>query len=61
MILNDWGSIVVSKESVFNFSHLYESSDHSGPFKRTKGYLIKAGLLYRGKNVPDNSPVLVFP
>nr|WP_235421155.1 DNA-binding domain-containing protein [Erwinia oleae] len=45
----------------FYFSHLYESSDHSGPFKRTKGYLIKAGLLYRGKSVPDDSPVLVIP
>lgn len=50
-----------AKGKRFYFSHLYESSDHSGPFKRTKGYLIKAGLLYRGKSVPDDSPVLVIP
>nr|WP_159465174.1 TraI domain-containing protein [Scandinavium goeteborgense] len=45
----------------FYFAHLYESSDRTGPFKRTKGYLIKASLLYRGKGVSADSPVLVIP
>lgn len=45
----------------FYFAHLYETSERTGAFKRTKGYLVKASLLYRGKNVPDDSPVLVIP
>ncbi|MFJ5498702.1 TraI domain-containing protein [Pectobacterium sp. CHL-2024] len=45
----------------FYFAHLYESTDGSGPYKRTKGYLIKASLLFRGKNVPDDSKMLVIP
>ncbi|EHD22911.1 MULTISPECIES: TraI domain-containing protein [Brenneria] len=45
----------------FYFAHLYESADGSGPYKRTKGYLIKASLLFRGKNVPDDSKMLVIP
>lgn len=45
----------------FYFAHLYESTDGSGPYKRTKGYLIKASLLFRGKNVPDDSNMLVIP
>lgn len=45
----------------FYFAHLYESSDHTGSFQRTKGYLIKASLLYRGKVVSADSPVLVIP
>ncbi|AOV10054.1 MULTISPECIES: TraI domain-containing protein [Enterobacteriaceae] len=49
------------KEKRFYFAHLYESTDGSGPYKRTKGYLIKASLLFRGKNVPDDSKMLVIP
>ncbi len=45
----------------FYFAHLYETSERTGAFKRTKGYLVKASLLYRGKNLPDDSPVLVIP
>ncbi|MBN5218026.1 TraI domain-containing protein [Serratia ureilytica] len=45
----------------FYFAHLYETSKHTGAFKRTKGYLVKASLLYRGGNLPDDSPVLVIP
>ncbi|CAI0840166.1 integrating conjugative element relaxase, PFGI-1 class [Serratia quinivorans] len=45
----------------FYFAHLYETSERTGAFKRTKGYLVKANLLYRGKNLPDDSPVLVIP
>ncbi|MGP0835862.1 TraI domain-containing protein [Serratia sp. CY85251] len=45
----------------FHFAHLYETSECTGAFKRTKGYLIKASLLYRGKKLPDDSPVLVIP
>ncbi|HAU5647446.1 hypothetical protein DMW62_04295 [Serratia marcescens] len=45
----------------FYFAHLYETSECSGAFKRTKGYLVKASLLYRGKKLPDDSPVLVIP
>lgn len=45
----------------FYFAHLYETSEHTGAFKRTKGYLVKASLLYRGGNLPDDSPVLVIP
>ena len=33
----------------FYFAHLYETSERTGAFKRTKGYLVKASLLYRGK------------
>ncbi|MGS0559475.1 TraI domain-containing protein [Escherichia sp. MAL-1] len=45
----------------FYFAELYASSERKGSFKRTKGYLIKASLLYRGVPVPDDSPVLVIP
>lgn len=45
----------------FYFAHLYETSERTGAFKRTKGYLVKASLLYRGKTLPDDSPVLVIP
>ncbi|MGL5385972.1 MAG: TraI domain-containing protein [Enterobacterales bacterium] len=45
----------------FYFAHLYETSERKGAFKRTKGYLVKASLLYRGTNLPDDSPVLVIP
>ncbi|WP_431712622.1 TraI domain-containing protein [Serratia marcescens] len=45
----------------FYFAELYASSERKGSFKRTKGYLIKASLLYRGAPVPDDSPVLVIP
>lgn len=45
----------------FYFAELYASSERKGSFKRTKGYLIKASLLYRGMPVPDDSPVLVIP
>ncbi|MBO1809673.1 TraI domain-containing protein [Serratia ureilytica] len=45
----------------FYFAHLYETSECTGAFKRTKGYLVKASLLYRGKKLPDDSPVLVIP
>lgn len=45
----------------FYFAHLYETSERTGAFKRTKGYLVKASLLYRGKKLPDDSPVLVIP
>ncbi|MBN5215689.1 TraI domain-containing protein [Serratia ureilytica] len=45
----------------FYFAHLYETSECTGVFKRTKGYLVKASLLYRGKKLPDDSPVLVIP
>lgn len=45
----------------FYFAHLYETSERTGAFKRTKGYLVKASLLYRVKNMPDDSPVLVIP
>ncbi|MFS7243897.1 TraI domain-containing protein [Serratia proteamaculans] len=45
----------------FYFAHLYETSERTGAFKRTKGYLVKASLLYRGKNLPEDSPVLVIP
>ncbi|UNE43268.1 TraI domain-containing protein [Serratia ureilytica] len=45
----------------FYFAHLYETSERTGAFKRTKGYLVKASLLYRGKSLPDDSPVLVIP
>ncbi|CAI0972066.1 helicase/relaxase domain-containing protein [Serratia quinivorans] len=45
----------------FYFAHLYETSERTGAFKRTKGYLVKASLIYRGKNLPDDSPVLVIP
>ncbi|MFP1741097.1 TraI domain-containing protein [Lonsdalea quercina] len=45
----------------FYFAHLYESTYDSGPYKRTKGFLIKASLLFRGKNVPDDSKMLVIP
>ncbi|CAI0944410.1 TraI domain-containing protein [Serratia ficaria] len=45
----------------FYFAHLYETSERTGAFKRTKGYLVKASLLYRGKSVPADSPVLVIP
>ncbi|CAI1047304.1 helicase/relaxase domain-containing protein [Serratia entomophila] len=45
----------------FYFAHLYETSERTGAFKRTKGYLVKASLLYRGKSVPVDSPVLVIP
>lgn len=50
-----------AKGKRFYYSHLYESSARSGSFKRTKGYLIKASLLYRGERVPDDSLVLVIP
>lgn len=49
------------KEKRFYFAHLYESTDGSGPYKRTKGYLIKASLLFRGKNVPNDSKMLFIP
>lgn len=42
----------------FYFVHLYESNVGIGPFKRVKGYLIKASLFYRGKAIPDDSAVL---
>ncbi len=45
----------------FYFAHLYETSERTGAFKRTKGYLVKASLLYRVKSMPDDSPVLVIP
>jgi integrating conjugative element relaxase (TIGR03760 family) len=45
----------------FYFAHLYETSECTGVFKRTKGYLVKASLLYRGIKLPDDSPVLVIP
>lgn len=45
----------------FYFAHLYETSERTGAFKRTKGYLVKASLLYQGKKLPDDSPVLVIP
>ncbi|CAI2497116.1 integrating conjugative element relaxase, PFGI-1 class [Serratia ficaria] len=45
----------------FYFAHLYETSERTGAFKRTKGYLVKASLLYRGKKLPDDSQVLVIP
>lgn len=45
----------------FYFAHLYETSERTGAFKRTKGYLVKASFLYRGKKLPDDSPVLVIP
>ncbi|QNK33262.1 TraI domain-containing protein [Serratia sp. JUb9] len=45
----------------FYFAELYASAERKGSFKRTKGYLIKASLLYRGVLVPDDSPVLVIP
>ncbi|MEW5562308.1 TraI domain-containing protein [Enterobacter asburiae] len=45
----------------FYFAHLYETSERTGAFKRTKGYLVKANLLYWGKKLPDDSPVLVIP
>ncbi|MEB6540949.1 TraI domain-containing protein [Serratia plymuthica] len=45
----------------FYFAHLYETSGRTGAFKRAKGYLVKASLLYRGKKLPDDSPVLVIP
>lgn len=45
----------------FYFAHLYKTSECTGAFKRTKGYLVKASLLYRGEKLPDDSPVLVIP
>lgn len=42
----------------FYFAHLYESAVGVGAFKPVKGYLIKASLLYRGANIPDDSSVL---
>lgn len=45
----------------FYFAELYASSERKGSFKRTKGYLIKASLLYRGVPVPDDSQVLIIP
>ncbi|MBE3172928.1 TraI domain-containing protein [Enterobacter cloacae complex sp. P29RS] len=45
----------------FYFAELYGNPERTGPFKRTKGYLIKASLLYRGAPVPADSPVLVIP
>ncbi|MDT3253766.1 TraI domain-containing protein [Serratia sp. root2] len=45
----------------FYFAHLHETSERTGAFKRTKGYLVKASLLYRVKSMPDDSPVLVIP
>lgn len=45
----------------FWFAHLYKVSGSTGPHKRTKGYLIKASLIYRGKTAPGDSPVLVMP
>ncbi|QPT13583.1 TraI domain-containing protein [Serratia rubidaea] len=45
----------------FYFAELYGNPERTGPFKRTKGYLIKASLLYRGASVPADSPVLVIP
>jgi len=50
-----------AKGKRFYFAHLYETSERKGAFKRTKGYLVKASLLYRGNNLPDDSPVLVIP
>lgn len=45
----------------FYFAYLYKTSECTGAFKRTKGYLVKASLLYRGEKLPDDSPVLVIP
>ncbi|QHA88038.1 TraI domain-containing protein [Serratia rhizosphaerae] len=45
----------------FYFAELYGNPERTGPFKRTKGYLIKASFLYRGAPVPADSPVLVIP
>ncbi|ROC65066.1 TraI domain-containing protein [Klebsiella quasipneumoniae] len=45
----------------FYYAELYASSERKGSFKRTKGYLIKASLLYRGVPVPDDSSVLIIP
>lgn len=45
----------------FYFAHLYKTSECTGAFKRTKGYLVKASLLYRGEKLPGDSPVLVIP
>lgn len=42
----------------FYFAHLYESAVGVGAFKPVKGYLIKASLLCRGTNIPEDSPVL---
>ncbi|HGL5836918.1 TPA: DNA-binding domain-containing protein, partial [Enterobacter kobei] len=45
----------------FYFAHLYETSERTGAFKRSKGYLVKANLLYRKEKLPGDSPVLVIP
>ena len=45
----------------FYYAELYASSERKGSFKRTKGYLIKASLLYQGVPVPDDSSVLIIP
>ncbi|MDM2975260.1 TraI domain-containing protein [Citrobacter sp. CK198] len=45
----------------FYYAELYARSERKGSFKRTKGYLIKASLLYRGVPVPDDSSVLIIP
>ncbi|CAI1116324.1 integrating conjugative element relaxase, PFGI-1 class [Serratia marcescens] len=45
----------------FYFAHLYETSERTGAFKRSKGYLVKANLLYQKEKLPGDSPVLVIP
>ncbi|MBI6141407.1 TraI domain-containing protein [Serratia marcescens] len=45
----------------FYFAHLYETSERTGAFKRSKGYLVKANLLYRKEKLPGDSSVLVIP
>jgi integrating conjugative element relaxase (TIGR03760 family) len=40
------------------FARIYVTGDGSGPFTRTKGYLVKAGLLF--DRIPPDSPYLVI-
>ncbi|CAI1833427.1 integrating conjugative element relaxase, PFGI-1 class [Serratia marcescens] len=51
----------VRKGQRFFIGHLYQEPAGCGSYRRINGYLVKANSLYGGRNVPEDSQLLVIP